>query len=221
MERSSPIISAKPLSQQVYESIRESIIVGDIEPGARLKEKEMCEELKVSATPLREAFQQLAKDGLVEVIPYRGVKVREIEINDLREIYVCRSMFEKQAIELAIGNIEEKFVDDLKEIVEKSKTAKTSREYVQSNTKFHNRILVQAKNKRLTSLFSQIEEIIIHNRVYSSYSESRMKEINREHEKIIKCIENSDVEGAKYYIHQHIENGFTYMIDSLGCKDII
>ncbi|OFO49078.1 GntR family transcriptional regulator [Nosocomiicoccus sp. HMSC059G07] len=208
-------ISAKPLSQQVYENIRESIINGIFSPGTRLKEKEMCQELKVSATPLREAFQQLSKDGLVEVIPYKGVRVREIEVNDLEEIYICRSMLEKQAIELAIINSDKEFVSVLKRIIENSKKAANSKSYVELNTEFHNRIFKQANNVRLSNFFSQIEEVIIHNRVYSSYSEERIKEINLEHEEIVDCIEKADIKRAKYCIEQHIKNGFNYMVNSL------
>ena len=139
-------IKRGPLSSQVYETLKESIVKGDIKPGTRLTEKTIVEELGVSSTPVREAFRRLNSDGLIEMIPYKGVKVKSIDVADLVEVYSCRAMFEKHSIKLAIENYTPKLVEDLFRILELSRTAKTQTEYVEYNTQFHNRILEQANN---------------------------------------------------------------------------
>jgi len=204
-------IKRGPLSSQVYETLKESIVKGDIKPGTRLTEKTIVEELGVSSTPVREAFRRLNSDGLIEMIPYKGVKVKSIDVADLVEVYSCRAMFEKHSIKLAIENYTPKLVEDLRRILELSRIAKTQTEYVEYNTQFHNRILEQANNSRLEEFFKQLEDVILHNRLHSSYSEERKKKINEEHEEIINAIAQRDSESAETYMEKHIINGFEYM----------
>lgn len=199
------------MSSQVYETLKESIVKGDIKPGTRLTEKTIVEELGVSSTPVREAFRRLNSDGLIEMIPYKGVKVKSIDVADLVEVYSCRAMFEKHSIKLAIENYTPKLVEDLRRILELSRIAKTQTEYVEYNTQFHNRILKQANNSRLEEFFKQLEDVILHNRLHSSYSEERKKKINEEHEEIINAIAQRDSESAETYMEKHIINGFEYM----------
>lgn len=200
-----------PLSSQVYETLKESIIKGDIKPGTRLTEKIVVEELGVSSTPVREAFRKLNNDGLIEMIPYKGVKVKSIDVADLVEVYSCRAMFEKHSIRLAIENYTPDLVEDLRHILEHSKTAENQNEYVDFNTQFHNRILKQANNSRLEGFFRQLEDVILHNRLHSSYSSERKIEINKEHEEIISAISDLDTLKAEEFMEQHIVNGFEYM----------
>lgn len=204
-------IKRGPLSSQVYETLKESIVKGDIKPGTRLTEKTIVEELGVSSTPVREAFRRLNSDGLIEMIPYKGVKVKSIDVAYLVEVYSCRAMFEKHSIKLAIENYTPKLVEDLRRILELSRIAKTQTEYVEYNTQFHNRILEQANNSRLEEFFKQLEDVILHNRLHSSYSEERKKKINEEHEEIINAIAQRDSESAETYMEKHIINGFEYM----------
>lgn len=204
-------INHGPLSSQVYETLKESIIKGDIKPGTRLTEKILVEQLGVSSTPVREAFRKLNSDGLIEMIPYKGVKVKSIDVADLVEVYSCRAMFEKHSIKLAIENYTPEFIEELRDIIEHSKTAATQTEYVDYNTQFHNRILKQANNSRLEIFFRQLEDVILHNRLHSSYSEERKKEINKEHEEIINAIAHLDVGSAESQMEKHIINGFEYM----------
>lgn len=200
-----------PLSSQVYETLKESIIKGDIKPGTRLTEKIVIEKLDVSSTPVREAFRKLNSDGLIEMIPYKGVRVKSIDVADLVEVYSCRAMFEKHAIKLAIENYTSELVNDLNEILQHSKNTESQKEYVDSNTRFHNRILKQADNKRLEGFFKQLDDIVLHNRMHSSYSEERKKEINNEHKNIIEAITEVDSLKAEMLMEQHIINGFEYM----------
>lgn len=204
-------ITRGPLSSQVYETLKESIVKGDIKPGTRLTEKILVEQLGVSSTPVREAFRKLNSDGLIEMIPYKGVKVKSIDVADLVEVYSCRAMFEKHSIKLAIENFTPEFIEELRDIIEHSKTAATQTEYVDYNTQFHNRILKQANNSRLEKFFRQLEDVILHNRLHSSYSEERKKEINKEHEEIINAIAHLDIESAESQMEKHIINGFEYM----------
>ena len=71
------------LNQKVYNSIKNMIIDGEIKGGDKLNEVDIAELLGVSATPVRETFRMLAMEGLVEIIPYKGVIVREYTIEEI------------------------------------------------------------------------------------------------------------------------------------------
>src|SRR4029077_20859432 len=74
---------AKPLHQGVLASLRDLIIHNELAPGKRLNERILCERLKVSRTPLREALKVLSHEGLVELLPNRGARVVKLTPEDV------------------------------------------------------------------------------------------------------------------------------------------
>ncbi len=87
--------------QVVVPALREAIVGNLLPPGHRLTEIGLSQRLKVSRTPLREAFAQLEREGLVTVVPRVGVFVREVSLRDVEEIYEVRAALESLAVELA------------------------------------------------------------------------------------------------------------------------
>ena len=204
-------IKRDTLSYTVYQSIKDSIINGDIEPGTRLTESKLSKQLNVSATPVREAFRELSSEGLIKLIPYRGAVVQRFTHEELSEVYECREALEVKAVELAIYNIDDDSLNELYSLLEKSKETSNHLEYVEVNSSIHNLILKNAKNQTLMNFMKQIQEVVMHNRTLSSYSEERKKEMYEEHKNIIDAIKNKDIENAKINMKKHIQNGFHYI----------
>ena len=75
------------LRQQVHSMLRDGILSGRYVAGSLLSENKLAEELRVSRTPVREAFRELAADGLVRILPKRGVMVTEMTIQDVANLY--------------------------------------------------------------------------------------------------------------------------------------
>jgi DNA-binding GntR family transcriptional regulator len=90
-----------PLSGIVVPALREAIVDGHLLPGARLSEVQIGTEFGVSRTPVREAFAQLEREGLVTVVPRVGAFVRTVTIDDVDEIYAVRAALEAAAVQLA------------------------------------------------------------------------------------------------------------------------
>ncbi|MGA2552546.1 MAG: GntR family transcriptional regulator [Burkholderiaceae bacterium] len=89
----------------VVPTLREAIVDNLLPPGSRLLEIQLAKQLGVSRTPVREAFAQLEREGLVTVIPRVGVFVREVTLRDVDEIYTVRAALEGLAVELAAQKI--------------------------------------------------------------------------------------------------------------------
>jgi DNA-binding GntR family transcriptional regulator len=73
-------LDARPISKAAaaYEAIRRAIVDGTITPGTHLRQDELAEHWQVSSTPVREAFRRLEAEGLVELLPHRGVRVKQV-----------------------------------------------------------------------------------------------------------------------------------------------
>ena len=82
--------------------LREAIITGEIGPGEKLITEDLAERWGVSPTPLRETYQRLAAEGLVELAPQRGARVAAMSHEDFRDVYATRLLLEPHALRLSL-----------------------------------------------------------------------------------------------------------------------
>src|SRR5262250_1710672 len=75
------------LHDEILAQLRNYIVEGNIPDGARIAERQLCEMLKISRTPLREALKVLAAEGLVDLLPNRGARVRPLNAQDISELF--------------------------------------------------------------------------------------------------------------------------------------
>src|SRR5437762_12222501 len=93
------------LHEEVVGRVRAMLLDGEIPPGARIPERDLCEKLQVSRTPLREALKVLAAEGLVQLLPNRGSRAAKLTDKDLHDLFeVCQGL-EALAGELACERI--------------------------------------------------------------------------------------------------------------------
>jgi DNA-binding GntR family transcriptional regulator len=93
------------LHEQVANRLRQMLVEGRIAPAAKLNERELCEVLEVSRTPLREAIKMLAAEGLVELLPNRGAIAVELDEEDVRHTFEVMAGLEALSGELAAQRI--------------------------------------------------------------------------------------------------------------------
>ena len=88
-------------NQEAYHGVRDMILALELAPGSRVREDELQARLRVGRTPLREALQRLAYEGLLQIFPRRLIVVAKFGIEDLRQVYEARSALEPAAASLA------------------------------------------------------------------------------------------------------------------------
>jgi DNA-binding GntR family transcriptional regulator len=115
--------SAAPLRQQVIEQIRQSIISGDIPPGARLIERELVSGTGVSRTVIREALRHLESEGLVKTMPNKGPVVRELTKEEARDLYAIRGVLEGLAGRLFVERGTRQHLAQLRQALEDTEAA--------------------------------------------------------------------------------------------------
>ena len=107
-------IERLPLSEQVYITLKQAILRGDLQPTEKLNEVKIAEQLKVSATPVREAFRKLAKDNLVVIVPWKGVTVKGDTPEEIVALYQCREVMEGLGARLCAERATEEQIEELK-----------------------------------------------------------------------------------------------------------
>ena len=145
----------KTANSIVYETLRQQIFQGDIFPGSWLREQDLVEEFNVSRTPIREALRRLESEGLVESVPFRGVKVVSLNPEDIWEEYTIRIALESLAFEIAVSNISsediqtiEKMVIEMEMLLDKIKLDS----FLEINRVFHLTLYNLSGSRRLVSM---------------------------------------------------------------------
>ncbi|MBS4535141.1 GntR family transcriptional regulator [Clostridium sp. D2Q-14] len=205
----------KPLREIVFEHLREAIITGEIEPGERLMEIQLAENLGVSRTPVREAIRKLELEGLVIMEPRKGVYVSEVSITDVKEVLEIRVSLEGLGAYLAAERIKD---DELQELLKKHEELNKSIKdrdvsgIVRKDTELHNIIFKAAKNDTLVDLIDGLMEQVKRFRVSYVSGHHKSSDLAKEHEKIICAIKNRNKEAAKKYAEEHIEIAKKYIV---------
>ena len=198
-----------PLRDVVFNTLRQAILKGELEPGERLMEIQLAGRLGVSRTPVREAIRKLELEGLVVMIPRKGAEVASITEKSLRDVLEVRKALEELAAELACQRMTEE------EIVEAEKQLENFKKEVQSNdvtkiaemdVEFHEMIYMGTKNERLIQMLHNLREQMYRYRMEYIKDKEKRNTLVEEHIEIINRIKNHDIEAAKEASRKHIDN---------------
>jgi DNA-binding GntR family transcriptional regulator len=143
----------------VVPALREAIVEGVLAPGSRLSEVQVAKQLNVSRTPMREAFAQLEREGLVTVLPRVGAFVRSVSLRDVTEIYKVRMALECLAVQLAAERITalgRAQLDDVIETMQASVTAEDPLGYVDALDRFYSIVMTLADNRTLQATHASL-----------------------------------------------------------------
>lgn len=198
-----------PLRDVVFITLREAILKGELEPGERLMEIALAQQLGVSRTPIREAIRKLELEGLVLMAPRKGAVVAEITKKDLKDVLEVREHLEELAVQLACQKATDEDIENMKQIHQEfieSLSQKDLTVIAEVDVKFHDAIYATTDNKRLIQILNNLREQMYRYRLEYIKDEEKRKNIVEEHEKIIMSIESKDIEHAKAYIKTHINN---------------
>ena len=201
--------SNRPLREVVFLRLRRAILQGELEPGERLMEIRLADQLGVSRTPVRDAIHKLVDEGLVSMVPRCGAVVARITDKDMRDVLEVRTTLEELAVSLCTERITPEGIERLKKANEDFKETVSSGELIkiaQADVAFHDIIYAITENKRLLQIINELREQIYRYRLEYVKNDSARLQLIKEHELIIRYIGEGDTEKAKVAIRQHIEN---------------
>ncbi len=202
------ISNYKPLREIVFEYLRNSILSGELEPGERLMELQLAQQLGVSRTPVREAIRKLELEGLVEMIPRKGAYVADVSIKDILDILEVRMFLEGLAAYFAAERMTEEEIEELKEISRKFENeivTMDKEEMIELDNKFHDMIIRGSRNNKLLQIVQGLHEQFQRFRViyFNEYDEH--EDLVKYHTAIVDAISNRDSKEAQDYAQTHVE----------------
>jgi DNA-binding GntR family transcriptional regulator len=181
---------------------------GEIAPGSKLNERELCERLEVSRTPLREAVKQLAAEGLVELLPNRGAVAIELDEDDILHTFEALACLEGMAAELATLRIDDRQLTEIKALHYEMLAAFTRRDlptYYSFNARIHDAINVCCGNPVLTKTYRDINRRVQSLRFRSNHDEAKWTAAVRDHEAMIDALERRDGPSIRAIMVAHLE----------------
>jgi DNA-binding GntR family transcriptional regulator len=217
-QKAGPVVGARlaplqqasaPLRNKIIAALRSGIETGLLVPGQRLIEKDLCEQLSVSRTSLREALRELQAEGILEYNSSRGLSVSAISIEDAKNIYRLRSVLEALAVEQFIEQADNAQIKDLLLESERLKKAYRSgvlEDILIAKRSFYDRICSGAKN---TIAFDMINRLVLRTsslRRGSLVRKERHQQSIKEIESLMKAIQRRDIARARDAAIEHVNS---------------
>jgi DNA-binding GntR family transcriptional regulator len=197
------------LRQQVRRALEAAIVAGELEPAALYSAPALGERFGVSATPVREAMLELAKDGFVVAERNRGFRVLEVSERDLDEISKIRLLLEVPSTVEVAKVIEPELLDRLSEIADEISAAAGDGElipYLDLDRRFHVELISPLGNDRLSDLVDRLRR---QTRLFGldQLAESgSLHESAQEHHELIEAMRAHDVAATEAIITSHIKH---------------
>ena len=206
----------------VFETLRDEILSGDLQPGVLLNTLLLSKRLGVSRTPIREALNRLVSIGLVENIPHRGAFVRKLSVEEVLEVYSIRAALAGVCARLATRRISDPQKKQLIALCdEMEKPSEDHRAMLRRNFQFHNIIFQAAQSPRIESLALQYYHQSEQFRALSLELPGRVAEACREHRRILQAMLDGDREAAEQNSREHQLNTARRIAKSLGYESEI
>lgn len=196
-----------PTRDLVLRKLRGAILSGRFQPGQRLLERELVEQMGVSRTPIREALRKLELEGLVTTTPYKGPVVTLPTLEDAQALFEVRSAMEGQAVALFTRRADDAAIERLRghiEVAERALARGSVRGVLAANNAFHDEVAAGCGNTLLQSMLANLRDRIVLLRVESLSYPGRPPHSIAEHRAIVRRIERRDARGARRLNEGHI-----------------
>lgn len=211
-------IETKSISAAAADAIREMIVDGRLEDGARINEVHLARSLDISRTPLREGLMRLVAEGVVTTEPRRGFFVAPLTLDDFRQLYEIRPILDPAALRLA-GIPAAAEIDRLARINAAMVAARRPSHAIDLDDRWHRTLLAACPNRVLLDL---IDQIIGRTRCYEHalFRETdHLWNAGDEHERIMRALRDGDLDRACDELKNNLQSGAEPIIDWLSRRD--
>jgi DNA-binding GntR family transcriptional regulator len=199
------------LHGEILGRLRDYLVEGNIPDGNRIPERQLCEMLGISRTPLREALKVLAAEGLVDLLPNRGARVRHLNEQNLAELFDIMGALEGLAGRLACENITDEEIADIERLHYEMYGFYLHRDmhgYFNVNQLIHQKILDASRNVTLRDTHANFAGRIRRVRYSANFARKRERwgEAMREHEMILEALRRRAGAELSDILFRHLRN---------------
>jgi DNA-binding GntR family transcriptional regulator len=196
------------LSDMAYSNIKEAIRLARLQPGQALSETRLSRQLGISRTPVREALQMLAQEGLVQIIPGRAVTVASPTVQDVMDAIHVRLLLEPEVVRLAAKHITPTQLETLQQAQAGLKQAIANNDraaWSRADNVYHETICAACPNQLLGELAIQYRNRVSYLSIDAQGNFERLAVCTDEHRQIVDAIAAHDSELAAQTMRDHIE----------------
>lgn len=198
---------AKSLLDRAYNEIKFRIITCRYRPGEVLSEALISLELKIGRTPIHQAIHRLVMDGLVSIMPRKGVMVRAVSIDEVMEIIGVRLVTECYCARLAADRANDAELQELEDIVEtldKITEKRNVEQMMMLDRKFHDTLARAAKNAVLADVLRNLHERSLRFWFISLRDPDHHRNVLAQHRAIVKALKSREPDAAEAAMRDHI-----------------
>lgn len=188
--------------------LREMVLNGELRPGDKVPEQQLCERFDVSRTPLREALKVLAAEGIIRLQMNRGAVVAETTKEEIEEIFPIMGALEAVAGKMACQRASDDEIARIRRQHEEMNAhyaAGNEKEYLRLNRKIHEDIVALSGNTTLKALYQQMLTRIRSIRFVANKGKEQWEQAMREHDAIIKALEARDEVELGRLLQAHVD----------------
>jgi DNA-binding GntR family transcriptional regulator len=216
-------ISRGALHDQVVARLRTMLVEGHISSGAKLNERTLCETLRVSRTPLREAIKLLAAEGLVDLHPNRGAVAVKLTQADVLNTFELLATLEGMAGELAAQRIADAQLAELRALHYEMMACFARQDlsgYYRLNSKIHTGITEAANNPVLAHTYRSVNARVQSLRFRTNQDNAKWKRAIKEHELMVEALTAHDAPGLRALLVQHLNNKRDTVLELMRAGEI-
>lgn len=202
------MIDRQSLRDKAYETIRQRIITLEFRPGAYINEAMICEQLGFGRTPVHMAIERLALEGLVEVMPRKGIIVAPLSFDEMKQINETRRMIEPPAAALAAQWASDDEIAMLDGIVRAARQVPVhdTKSLMELDSQLHSTIADATRNRVLASVLKSLHERSLRNWYISLSDPDQRAKVADEHDEITSAIRSRDPAKAESVMRDHIDS---------------
>lgn len=204
----------KSLKHQAYQTIRGKILNCEYAPNSFINEEQLCKELNVSRTPIRDALSRLEQENLIKIISKKGIIVAPLNINEINMIYETRVLLEPYILSNYGNRINDALYNELSNILKEidsiaaisnNLTIENLNKIYDLDDKFHNLLVNLSQNKYIIQCYENINAQNARLRVLSgNLNRKRIESTKEEHLKICNEILKRNYEKAAKALEEHL-----------------
>ncbi len=198
------------LKQIAYNSIKDKILKCEYMPNSFLNEDLLCEEFKVSRTPIRDALSRLEQENLITILPKKGFLVAPLSIGEINLVFETRKILELYAIKKHGDSLNSNVIDTLYDNVRQAKECVENNNLVklfELDDEFHKILLSQCKNHYLNDTYDKVHNQNCRLRVLSGlYDDKRIYSTVDEHIEVLNFLTKGDISSAEKSMLKHLNN---------------
>ncbi len=213
---------AQGLPDRIYSALKHRILTCSLQPGQRLMEKELSQELGVSRTPLREALNRLALEQLVFLTPYRGYAVTPVLLDDIRKLSELRLIVESESAALAAARATPAEIAELRNLATlryQPGDRATYERYLRDNSAFHRALVQCAKNERLESVVVSVLDQIQRPLYLGLDTGLDAAAATAEHFDLVNAVEEQNPRRARQVMADQIKRAEMRILTSVSATD--